>query len=121
MSEKGDAKLVKELREKSGAPMSRCLKALQESKGEMEESFRDPAQARHEHSAQKKASRTTNENLRGRHLHSRRRQDRRARRSELRERFSVCPHDGFPGAAQGHRDARTATGSALHPGRRCSR
>src|SRR5438874_1771297 len=34
-----DAKLVKELREKSGAPMGDCLKALQESKGEMEEAF----------------------------------------------------------------------------------
>jgi len=31
-----DAKLVKELREKSGAPMGDCLKALQEAKGEME-------------------------------------------------------------------------------------
>ena len=30
-----DAKLVKELREKSGAPMGDCLKALQETKGNM--------------------------------------------------------------------------------------
>ena len=42
-----DAKLVKELREKSGAPMGDCLKALQESKGDMEGAFdrmvpRDP-------------------------------------------------------------------------------
>ena len=34
-----DAKLVKELREKSGAPMGDCLKALQEAKGDMEEAF----------------------------------------------------------------------------------
>ena len=33
VSEKIDAKLVKELREKSGAPMGDCLKALQETKG----------------------------------------------------------------------------------------
>jgi translation elongation factor EF-Ts len=34
-----DAKLVKELREKSGAPMGDCLKALQEAKGNMEDAF----------------------------------------------------------------------------------
>ena len=34
-----DAKLVKELREKSGAPMGDCLKALQEAKGDMENAF----------------------------------------------------------------------------------
>ncbi len=34
-----DAKQVKELREKSGAPMGDCLKALQEAKGDMEEAF----------------------------------------------------------------------------------
>ncbi len=33
VSEKIDAKLVKELREMTGAPMGDCLKALQESKG----------------------------------------------------------------------------------------
>ena len=39
VSEKIDAKLVKELREKSGAPMGDCLKALQETKGNIEEAF----------------------------------------------------------------------------------
>jgi elongation factor Ts len=34
-----DAKQVKELREKSGAPMGDCLKALQEANGEMEAAF----------------------------------------------------------------------------------
>jgi elongation factor Ts len=34
-----DAKLVKELREKSGAPLGECLKALQEAKGNMEEAL----------------------------------------------------------------------------------
>ena len=42
-----DAKQVKELREKSGAPMGDCLKALQEAKGDMEAGLRDLAQAGH--------------------------------------------------------------------------
>jgi translation elongation factor EF-Ts len=37
VSEKIDSKLVKELREKSGAPMGDCLKALQETKAQMRE------------------------------------------------------------------------------------
>ncbi len=39
VSEKIGAGLVKELREKSGAPMGDCLKALQESKGDIEAAF----------------------------------------------------------------------------------
>jgi elongation factor Ts len=39
VSDKIDAKQVKELREKSGAPMGDCLKALQETKGDMEGAF----------------------------------------------------------------------------------
>jgi elongation factor Ts len=69
VSEKIDAKLVKELRDKSGAPMGDCLKALQESKGEMEEAFvilRKRGMA----SAQKKASRTTNEGAVGNYIHA---------------------------------------------------
>lgn len=69
MSEKIDAKLVKELREKSGAPMGDCLKALQESKGNMEEAFvilRKRGMA----SAQKKASRSTNEGAVGTYIHA---------------------------------------------------
>ncbi len=69
VSEKIDAKLVKELREKSGAPMGDCLKALQESKGEMEEAFvilRKRGMA----SAQKKASRSTNEGAIGTYIHA---------------------------------------------------
>ena len=37
VAEKIDAKLVKDLREKSGAPMGDCLKALQETKGNIED------------------------------------------------------------------------------------
>jgi elongation factor Ts len=69
VSEKIDAKLVKELREKSGAPMGDCLKALQEAKGDMEEAFvilRKRGMA----SAQKKASRTTNEGAVGTYIHA---------------------------------------------------
>src|SRR5258708_7971329 len=66
---KVDAKLVKELREKSGAPMGDCLKALQETKGDMENAFvvlRKRAMA----SAAKKASRTTNEGAVGTYIHA---------------------------------------------------
>ena len=69
MTEKIDSKLVKELREKSGAPMGDCLKALQESKGQMEEAFvilRKRGMA----SAQKKASRSTNEGAVGQYIHA---------------------------------------------------
>ena len=60
VSVKIDAKLVKELREKSGAPMGDCLKALQETNGNMEEAF-VVLRKRGMASAQKKASRSTNE------------------------------------------------------------
>jgi elongation factor Ts len=69
VSEKIDAKIVKELREKSGAPMGDCLKALQESKGDMEEAFvilRKRGMA----SAQKKAARSTNEGAVGTYIHA---------------------------------------------------
>ena len=64
-----DAKLVKELREKSGAPMGDCLKALQETKGDMENAcvaLRKRGMA----SAAKKASRTTNEGAVGTYIHA---------------------------------------------------
>ncbi|HEY8997573.1 MAG TPA: translation elongation factor Ts [Edaphobacter sp.] len=64
-----DAKLVKELREKSGAPMGDCLKALQESKGDMEEAF-VVLRKRGMASAAKKASRTTNEGSVGTYIHA---------------------------------------------------
>src|SRR6201996_1036405 len=69
VSEKIDAKLVKELREKSGAPMGDCLKSLQEAKGDMEEAFvilRKRGMA----SAAKKASRGTNEGAVGTYIHA---------------------------------------------------
>ncbi len=64
-----DAKLVKELREKSGAPMGDCLKALQEAKGDMEAAF-VVLRKRGMASAQKKASRTTNEGAVGTYIHA---------------------------------------------------
>jgi elongation factor Ts len=60
VTEKIDAKQVKELREKSGAPMGDCLKALQEAKGNIEDAF-IVLRKRGMASAQKKASRTTND------------------------------------------------------------
>jgi len=64
-----DAKQVKELREKSGAPMGDCLKALQEAKGEMEAAF-VVLRKRGMASAAKKASRSTNEGAVGTYLHA---------------------------------------------------
>ena len=64
-----DAKLVKELREKSGAPMGDCLKALQEAQGDMEEAF-VVLRKRGMASAAKKASRSTNEGAVGTYIHA---------------------------------------------------
>src|SRR6201986_2724646 len=64
-----DAKLVKELREKPGAPMGDCLKALQEAKGDMENAF-VVLRKRGMASAAKKASRTTNEGAVGTYIHA---------------------------------------------------
>ena len=64
-----DAKQVKELREKSCAPMGDCLKALQEAKGDMEEAF-VVLRKRGMASAAKKASRTTNEGAVGTYIHA---------------------------------------------------
>ena len=69
VSEKIDSKLVKELREKSGAPMGDCLKALQETKGHIEDAF-VVLRKRGMASAAKKASRTTNEGAVGTYIHA---------------------------------------------------
>src|SRR6478672_7118012 len=64
-----DAKQVKELREKSGAPMGDCLKALQESKGDLEQAF-VVLRKRGMASAAKKATRSTNEGAVGTYIHA---------------------------------------------------
>ena len=69
VSEKIDSKLVKELREKSGAPMGDCLKALQETKGHIEDAF-VVLRKRGMASAQKKATRSTNEGAVGTYIHA---------------------------------------------------
>jgi elongation factor Ts len=66
---KVDAKLVKDLREKSGAPMGDCLKALQEAKGDIEEAF-VVLRKRGMASAAKKAARSTNEGSVGTYIHA---------------------------------------------------
>jgi elongation factor Ts len=69
VTEKIGASLVKELREKSGAPMGDCLKALQESKGDIEAAF-VVLRKRGMASAQKKATRSTNEGAVGTYIHA---------------------------------------------------
>ena len=64
-----DAKQVKELREKSGAPMGDCLKALQETKGSIEDAF-VVLRKRGMASAAKKAARNTNEGAVGNYIHA---------------------------------------------------
>ena len=64
-----DAKQVKELREKSGAPMGDCLKALQESKGDIEAAF-VVLRKRGMASAAKKSSLSTNEGAVGNYIHA---------------------------------------------------
>src|SRR6202012_4433539 len=69
VTEKIDAKLVKQLRDSSGAPMGDCLKALQETKGDMENAF-VVLRKRGMASAAKKAARTTNEGAVGPYIHA---------------------------------------------------
>jgi translation elongation factor EF-Ts len=69
VSDKIDAKQVKELREKSGAPMGDCLKALQETKGNIEDAF-VVLRKRGMASAAKKATRNTNEGAVGTYIHA---------------------------------------------------
>src|ERR1700730_10459128 len=69
VSEKISATLLKDLREKSGAPMGDCLKALQETKGNIEDAF-VVLRKRGMASAQKKAARTTNEGAIGTYIHA---------------------------------------------------
>lgn len=69
MSEKIGAGQVKELREKSGAPMGDCLKALQEAKGDLEAAFL-VLRKRGMASAAKKSARSTNEGAVGTYIHA---------------------------------------------------
>src|ERR1700744_278569 len=69
VADKIDAKLVKDLREKSGAPMGDCLKALQKTNGDIEEAFVE-LRKRGMASAQKKAARSTNEGAVGTYIHA---------------------------------------------------
>src|ERR1700760_4196495 len=69
VTEKIAAKQVKELREKSGAPMGDCLKALQEAKGDIEAAFL-VLRKRGMASAAKKSARSTNEGAVGTYIHA---------------------------------------------------
>ena len=107
---------VKELRDKTNAPMMDCKNALTEAKGDIEAAIvvlRKKGVA----TAAKKATRATSEGSVA-ELHPRRRQDRRAGRSQLRERLRG-PHRRLQGPGARHRHAHRRHRSALHPqGRR---
>ena len=63
------ADLVKKLREMSGAPLMECKKALEETKGELEQAF-TVLRKRGQAVAAKKASRTASEGLVGSYVHA---------------------------------------------------
>jgi elongation factor Ts len=69
VSDKIDAKLVKQLRDMTAAPMGDCKKALEETGGNIEEAI-VVLRKRGMASAQKKASRTTNEGAIGTYIHA---------------------------------------------------
>ena len=111
VAEKIDAKLVKDLREKSGAPMGDCLKALQETKGNIEEAF-VVLRKRGMASAQKKAARSTNEGAVGTYIHA---GGKIGVMVEVNcESDFVARTDDFQESAEGHRDAHRGERSALH-------
>ena len=63
-----DAKMVKELRDRTGAPMMDCKEALGESDGDIEKAL-DFLRKKGLKTASKKASRTTSEGLVGSYIH----------------------------------------------------
>ena len=69
MTEKIDAKQVKELREKSGAPMMDCKKALTEANGDLEQAI-VVLRKRGMATAAKKATRTTSEGVVTSYIHA---------------------------------------------------
>jgi elongation factor Ts len=69
VSDKINAKQVKELRDLTGAPMGDCKKALEEAKGNIEDAI-VVLRKRGMASAQKKAARTTNEGAVGTYIHA---------------------------------------------------
>ncbi len=74
---------VKELRDKTGAPMMDCKQALTEAKGDVEQAI--ILLRKSGISVAERKSGTRHQRRFRRQLHSRRRQDRRARGSQLRE------------------------------------
>ncbi len=85
------AQQVKELREKTGAGMMDCKKALTESKGDMEQAI-DYLRKKGLASAQKKSGRAAAEGMVGHYIHMGGK-TRRPRRSELRDRFRGAQRD----------------------------
>ena len=110
---------VKELREKTGAPMMDCKKALTEAKGDLEQAV--VLLRKRGISVAGAKGRARDQRRRGYQLHPRRRQDRRAGGSELRERFRG-PHRRFQGAGARYRHAHRGQRSEIRAqGRRDAR
>ena len=114
------AQKVKELRERTGAGMMDCKRALEETDGDMDKAIawlREKGVA----TAAKKAGREAREGL-GPQLHPRRWPPRRAHRGQQRDRLRR-PQRGLPEARPATRDAGRRPRAAVHdhrvdPGRR---
>jgi hypothetical protein len=91
------ASMVKELREKTDAPMMECKKALSEAAGDMAKA-EEILRVKLGNKASKAAARVTAEGIVG-VVHLRRRQARRDGRSELRNRL-CCQERRLPGSGQ---------------------
>ena len=109
---------VKDLREKTGAPMMDCKQALTEAKGDLEAGGRTAAQERR--LPWQPRSRPRDQRRLRYQLHPRWRQDWRAARSELRKRFRRA-HRGLQGTGARHCHAHCGERSEVCPqGRRHS-
>ena len=106
---------VKELREKTGAPMMDCKQALTEAKGDLEQAI-VVLRKKGVSVAAKKAARVTSEGSVA-PLHSRRRQDWRAGRGQLRKRFRGA-HRRLQRTGPRHRHAHCGERSEVRPERR---
>ena len=109
-----NANIVRELREKTGAGVMDCKKALAESQRRPRKGRR--LAAREGHRRGRQARRPGRLGRFGRRLHPCRRQARRAGRGQLRDRLRR-QDAGVPDPGQGHRDADRGGQSALRAAR----
>ena len=109
------AAAVKQLREKTGAGMMECKKALVEADGNEEQRHRHSARARSGLGQEERRPRRSRRRRRLLHPHGR--QGRRARRSQLRDRFRRARRR-VSATGQRHRDAYRRRRTALCLARR---